>query len=425
MKAWLLSIVDLVRPWVSARPSPHRRHPTGRRVAQAPPRQGRSWAVGPASCEALEGRALLATSSVIPFATLTGQVAAANQPSQVVLHINAGEFRADQSPTVLLGFYVEPTAGSAVSPEITRVTGPNGQITPLPIANHGNTAADKLARQTHLFAPVIPLSTQAQDITLNVSTLNKQTGSYIVEAYLAGDVNGDGNVDASDLSALQVSYGSHQGQSNYNAAADFNGDGRVGCIDRKLTTINLGAHFVATAVTPAVAPSTSVPLIAATTEVSLYPAPAPASATVPATSTTIPIAVATPVAYATPVASASATSTGYVPVTLTPSSAIPVAATSTATPVVLTPVYPTAAASGSAAPASTASTTPVYLVAQPATTAAAPIYVYGQPVAATAAGATGTTATPGATLFGQIGSTAATGTSTPLPVYLYSNPRTS
>ena len=445
MKAWMLPIADLVRTWVSrqlaATPSRSLRSRDSRSMLG----RGRSWAAGPTRCEGLEGRALLAASGVSPFAILPGQVTSTNQPSQVVLHLNAGELRADQSSTVVVGFLVEAANGSAISPEITQATGPNGPITPLSIPNRGNSALDKAARQTHLFTRVIPLANQSQDITLNVATLNKKTGNYIVEAFLAGDVNGDGSVDSNDLNALQVAYGSNSGQANYNAAADINGDGRVGCIDRSLTTDNLGAHVTATGSASPATASPIVQLASASTEVSLVPQSAPT-------------VVATPVAIATPVVAA--------PATVAATSYVPVAATSTTAPVILTPVYNTsgtitgyvansslvnntAAGNGYTAAGNgytvagngytvagngyvaAPSGTPVNYYGQPTgtigttatPTSSAPVYLYGQPVVGGASSNYSNNYSPASTLFGQTTSNATTATvNTPVPVYLYNTP---
>jgi len=47
-------------------------------------------------------------------------------------------------------------------------------------------------------------------------------------AGVPGDVDGDGDVDLSDLAALLASYNKCEGDPDYNPAADFNGDG---CVD--------------------------------------------------------------------------------------------------------------------------------------------------------------------------------------------------
>lgn len=51
---------------------------------------------------------------------------------------------------------------------------------------------------------------------------------------IAGDVNGDGNVDMNDYMAFLSAYGSVQGDANYNSAADMNNDGVINFTDFQL-----------------------------------------------------------------------------------------------------------------------------------------------------------------------------------------------
>ena len=420
MKARMLSVLFHPAAWFALKRTRRSGKSSPAPRAVGPARIDRRWSAGSFGCESLEGRSLLTATGVTPFAELTGQLTAANQTSQVVFQLNPGQLKSDQASTVVLGFKVAPASGSAVSPKIVSASGPNGQLTPLAIADHGETALDRSARQTHLFTRVIPLTTQSQSLTVNVAGITSKTGDYIVDAYLAGDVNGDGTVDATDLAAVQTAYGTRAGQSNYNAAADINGDGRVGCIDRTLTRINLGAHEVATAAVAATATPTPTPTpvaipTAVATPVSLVPDATPTPIPTP-TPTPTPVAVLTPVAatppvvYSTPVA---ATTTAATPVVY--SAPVATATTAAATPVVYsTPVAATAA-------------TPVVYSA-PVTTAATPV-VYTAPVATAATAATpvlytagmGTTAATAATpvVYTMPMGTGATA-ATAAPVYLTS-----
>jgi hypothetical protein len=58
-----------------------------------------------------------------------------------------------------------------------------------------------------------------------------------------GDVDGDGDVDLSDLALLLAAYGACDGDPNYNAAADFDGDGCINLTDlaRLLSNYGYGA----------------------------------------------------------------------------------------------------------------------------------------------------------------------------------------
>src|SRR4051812_16630094 len=72
--------------------------------------------------------------------------------------------------------------------------------------------------------------------------MNNRVGNIVVNAFLAGDVNGDKSVDAGDIAAIRASYGSHAGQARYNPAADFTHSGRVGIVDLQVARLNFGAH---------------------------------------------------------------------------------------------------------------------------------------------------------------------------------------
>lgn len=454
MKAWMLSIAQRLGTRIglySAQARPDRRRV---RSSTAPIRIPNRWTADATRCEGLEGRALLAVSAVVPFAEVAGQVTAANQTSQVQFQLGPGQLRSSQSSTVIVGFAVEAASGAADSPKIVRVTGPNGQLTPISIADHGETAQDRSARQTHLFTRVIPLTSQSQTLTVDVTSLNKKTGGYIVDAFLAGDVNGDGTVDASDLTAVQAAYESSSGQTNFNAAADLNGDGRVGCIDRTLTILNMGAQeipaaTVATAATPTPTPSpTTTPVsvdLTATPSATVATAPiayaTPVNVTTPLTLVTpvsaattpvyatsnasIPLTTATPIAVATPVVPAATPvyATNYNPVSVAAPSPQAVAATSSV-PVVLAPVATSTMPLAVNGTGIASSATPVYVLTQPSgtaatTTSSAPVYLYGQPVV----GGVGTTAAtvPSLTLFNKTTPSTTTAQGVPVPVYLYGN----
>lgn len=52
-----------------------------------------------------------------------------------------------------------------------------------------------------------------------------------VSADCAGDLNGDGVVDASDDEILKAQFGAQSGEANYTTAADLDGDGVIGGTD--------------------------------------------------------------------------------------------------------------------------------------------------------------------------------------------------
>jgi len=63
---------------------------------------------------------------------------------------------------------------------------------------------------------------------------NTDDNTYIdgtVHVKILGDVNGDGNVDASDLFDLSKAYGSKLGDPNWNPDCDFNRNNKVDASD--------------------------------------------------------------------------------------------------------------------------------------------------------------------------------------------------
>lgn len=55
-----------------------------------------------------------------------------------------------------------------------------------------------------------------------------------------GDVDGDGDVDLSDLAALLASFGTSEGDPDFNPAADLSGDGRVDLVDLAVLLAQFG-----------------------------------------------------------------------------------------------------------------------------------------------------------------------------------------
>ena len=94
---------------------------------------------------------------------------------------------------------------------------------------------------------------------MDVVDRGKNVGDFVLDAYLPGDVNGDGTVTQADVKQIQAAYGTRKGQARFDPAADVNLDGRVGCFDRALAEANLGAHAAVVAewmATPTPAPVT-------------------------------------------------------------------------------------------------------------------------------------------------------------------------
>jgi len=61
-----------------------------------------------------------------------------------------------------------------------------------------------------------------------------------VKVKMQGDVNGDGIVNVLDLSIVSMSYGSFEGEPDYDPDADLNKDGVVDMRDLAKVAMNLG-----------------------------------------------------------------------------------------------------------------------------------------------------------------------------------------
>ncbi len=68
------------------------------------------------------------------------------------------------------------------------------------------------------------------------------TGNYALNLTVAGDLNGDGNVDGNDSALLATAMGSSAGGANYSPAADINGDGKVDDQDAVIMASDYGFH---------------------------------------------------------------------------------------------------------------------------------------------------------------------------------------
>ena len=113
----LMRLIANRLPWHAARSSPIQI-----RTARPAPRRSKARTPQFGPTEALEGRALMAVTGVTPFATMTGTITSTNQTSQVSFQITPGEITDSQSAKALIGFVAAPADGSAVRPQITKIT---------------------------------------------------------------------------------------------------------------------------------------------------------------------------------------------------------------------------------------------------------------------------------------------------------------
>jgi Dockerin type I domain len=132
----------------------------------------------------------------------------------------------------LFGVFVQPDPGSDLVPRIVAVKESNGQKVPL---QPGRPYVPGRTSEAAAFVKV----DRPGPLTVLVAGEHHTTGSFTYAATLAGDVNGDGVVNLSDLPLFAAAYGSTAGQPAYNAAADFNLNGVINLYDAKAIEHNM------------------------------------------------------------------------------------------------------------------------------------------------------------------------------------------
>lgn len=139
--------------------------------------------------------------------------------------LTPSELGGTASGTVFLGVQVKAAAGSGLQPAVPQIPG----ITP----RYSSTSAGSAVALFNL--------SQAGLELLDIAGINATTaGAYSLTLFIAGDVNGDGNVDAGDAQTLMQALGTAAGQPSYVLGADANRDGVINSTDAALLAADLG-----------------------------------------------------------------------------------------------------------------------------------------------------------------------------------------
>jgi hypothetical protein len=133
----------------------------------------------------------------------------------------------------MLGVFVQPAQGSTLSPRIVAVEQAGGHK--LPVKEGRPFVPGRGGEQAAAFVKV----SQPGPLLVLVTGQDHSTGSLVCYVTLAGDVNGDGAVNLTDLELFAPTYFSHVGQPQYNVAADFNQNGIVNLYDAKALEHNI------------------------------------------------------------------------------------------------------------------------------------------------------------------------------------------
>src|SRR4051794_25355509 len=131
--------------------------------------------------EALEGRALLsATPSVL---SRTGTIDSRGGRDTVLMQVEPGQYTGSASGQIVFEVELAADDGSRFVPGSFQVLGPDGR----------RVAESALTRSNgSLFRRV---TVAPGDYTVRVAALARSTGAFVVSVHMAGDVDGDRDVD--------------------------------------------------------------------------------------------------------------------------------------------------------------------------------------------------------------------------------------
>jgi len=161
--------------------------------------------------------------------TFTGKTASGNndavQANQYTFSIASSELNSTDSDTVLVGISVESKDGSQGLPQLPEV----GGLTPILTSSDTNSTYS-------LFS--------INRSGLNLLNLNgassSSSGAYSLQLNVAGDINSDGRVDATDRQLLDNALGRTASDPGYTIDLDLNRDGIINSADQTLLNSNFG-----------------------------------------------------------------------------------------------------------------------------------------------------------------------------------------
>jgi RHS repeat-associated protein len=187
--------------------------------------------------ESLEERAIPAAGLDLIYHQ-AGQIDRPGQKVHVSVPVPAADFTLPASGRVVLGFACEPAEGSSLDPAAFGLRASRGSA-----ASVLRRAANLPGERTSLtLASVRPGG--SFDLALKGSA--KTTGAFDLSVFLAGDVNDDSRVDATDVAVIKGLAGVKSTDPRYQLEADVNRNGTIDRTDQKLAERNLGAVFTGT-----------------------------------------------------------------------------------------------------------------------------------------------------------------------------------
>ena len=196
-----------------------------------PKRCGKSVSTdSPSFIQSLEPRLLLAAASTAAnvFAQFDGTIAAAGASVSIPLNFSRSTFKFSGNNSII-GVQVIADSGGTLDPAIVQIKDAHNR-TVAPIFKNANLAAKTQSLALAKFA--------TGKYKLIVSAEHGTTGAFSVNLFLAGDANGDFQVNSADVNTIKKSLGKRAGQRGYSVAADSNLNGVIDAFDVSQATAN-------------------------------------------------------------------------------------------------------------------------------------------------------------------------------------------
>ena len=212
---------------------------------QRSPRDRRPRGARPLA-EGLESRLALTGGAGDIFAVIPAQVATAGGSAAVPITLDPAHFTTPHN-RITLAIDVSGIGTTPPTPAVLSVVDAKGHKVPITHATYGAALSKKLGGKTQASAVLVTLPTAALkhgksvSYTVNVGATGGTKGGIDVGFFLAGDSNGDGVVDQTDLKAIKSEAGTQYGDAKYAVSSDVNRDGLINPTDLRVAKSNLGA----------------------------------------------------------------------------------------------------------------------------------------------------------------------------------------
>ena len=182
--------------------------------------------------ERLEERLLLDADPMgHAIARFSGVVDETGYGPQIHVELTPEDFAPTRINATCIGLYVHASDGSALDPALVGVMNVQGQAV---IPRYSTTDLPGVSDSLTLYE--LPYG----EYTLTVQGEGGSVGGYLLDVFLVGDADGDGDVDRTDTQAIYGIYGSREGDGRYLPEADANLDGMITSFDVAQHVRNIG-----------------------------------------------------------------------------------------------------------------------------------------------------------------------------------------